>query len=144
MENLRNICIRIMQISQRDVGNLRLQKLLYFIQAYCLLEFSEPAFEERIEAWTYGPVVPTAYFDYKKGLIENILEPIELDERVEQAIQDIIDIFSEWSDYDLVDLTHEYQLWKTKVKGAFTNKEMTNLEILRFHENHLRDTGRAF
>lgn len=144
MENLRNICIRIMQISKGDIGNLRLQKLLYFVQAYCLLEFSEPAFREKIEAWTYGPVVSEAYYDYKKGWIKPSTKIAALDIRVEQAIQDIVEIFSDWSAYDLVNLTHEYQLWKEKVKGAFTDKEMRPSEILNFHENHLVKTGRAF
>ena len=38
--------------------NLRLQKLLYYVQAWSLvLRKSADFFQERIEAWVHGPVV---------------------------------------------------------------------------------------
>ena len=41
------------------VSNLKLQKLLYYVQGFHLAVFGEPLFEEEIEAWMYGPVVPS-------------------------------------------------------------------------------------
>ena len=40
------------------ITNLRLQKILYFIQAYFLKIKKEPCFKENMEAWDFGPVVP--------------------------------------------------------------------------------------
>ena len=40
--------------------NLRLQKLLYYVQGWSLGERGRPMFREEIQAWRYGPVVPAA------------------------------------------------------------------------------------
>lgn len=47
------------------VSNLKLQKILYFIQAYFLIQTNHPCFKESIEAWDFGPVVPDVYKQYK-------------------------------------------------------------------------------
>lgn len=47
------------------ISNLKLQKLLYFAQGYSLALNDEPLFEEEIEAWDFGPVVPEVYREFK-------------------------------------------------------------------------------
>lgn len=47
-----------------NLTNLRLQKLLYYEQGYHLAQFGTPLFDEQIEAWMYGPVVPSVYEHY--------------------------------------------------------------------------------
>lgn len=47
------------------VSNLKLQKILYFIQAEFLVKKDVPCFEQNIEAWAFGPVVPEVYHKYK-------------------------------------------------------------------------------
>lgn len=46
--------------------NLRLQKLLYFAQGWHLARYGKPLFDDEIDAWTYGPVVPSVYNAYKQ------------------------------------------------------------------------------
>lgn len=46
--------------------NKKLQKLLYYAQAWNLVFNDEKLFEENIEAWVHGPVVPVVYHEYKK------------------------------------------------------------------------------
>lgn len=41
--------------------NLKLQKLLYYQQGFHLAVFGIPLFNEDVEAWMYGPVVPDVY-----------------------------------------------------------------------------------
>ena len=48
-----------------SISNLKLQKLLYFIQAHFLLEKDEECFTDNIEAWDFGPVIPNVYYEYK-------------------------------------------------------------------------------
>lgn len=38
------------------ITQLKLQKLIYFVQGISLALFDRPLFEEEIEAWKYGPV----------------------------------------------------------------------------------------
>ena len=46
------------------INNLQLQKILYYIQKAFLVEFGSPAFNDRIEAWQFGPVIPVVYNRY--------------------------------------------------------------------------------
>ena len=50
--------------SNYSISNLKLQKILYFLQAQFLVEFDTPCFNETIEAWDFGPVVPYVYHKY--------------------------------------------------------------------------------
>lgn len=55
------------------VSNLRLQKLLYFVQVEFVKTYNYAAFKEEIEAWSFGPVVPQIYRKYKIFGRENII-----------------------------------------------------------------------
>lgn len=117
-----------------SISNLKLQKLLYFIQAYFLTssENKEPCFREHIEAWDFGPVVPDAYREYKQygsGAIPHIYSYFEFDandiwnsHRIQyddsiicnedkNLINEVIDQFSNYTATDLVALTHDQSPW---------------------------------
>lgn len=53
------------QKNEDPMTHLRLQKLLYFAQAWSLVRFGKPLFEQTFEAWQYGPVVPELYRKYQ-------------------------------------------------------------------------------
>ena len=135
--NVIDVCRHIINYSiVHDYGvyNLKLQKLLYFIQAYFLTnkKDSSPCFDEKIEAWDFGPVVPDAYHEYKQygsGDIPSIESYILFDtdniwnsERVsfvDNIIKDedkllidkVVDKFADYSATDLVSLTHRQSPW---------------------------------
>src|SRR5436305_3443094 len=44
-----------------EITAMKLQKLVYYSQAWSLVWDEEPLFDERIEAWVNGPVVPDLY-----------------------------------------------------------------------------------
>ena len=50
------------------ISNLKLQKILYFIQAYFLMSTLNhtACFQDVIEAWDFGPVVPSVYHEFKQ------------------------------------------------------------------------------
>lgn len=58
------------------ITNLKLQKLLYYIQAYFLLTKQEPCFDDKIVKWQLGPVVLNVYFEYSK----HVNNPLYVDE----------------------------------------------------------------
>ena len=49
----------------RGFSHLKLQKLLYYMQGFCLAKIGAPLFPEDIEAWQYGPVVREVWYDCK-------------------------------------------------------------------------------
>jgi len=53
---------------KRPITNKKLQKLVYYSQAWYLVSTNgeERLFPEKIEAWVHGPVVPSLYSQYKQ------------------------------------------------------------------------------
>lgn len=91
--------------------NLRLQKLLYFAQGWHLQRYGRPLFDAAVEAWTYGPVVPSVYQIYKangnRG-IEGVEAPDD-DAFTPDEFDLLMDVAREYFPYStgyLVDLSH--------------------------------------
>lgn len=114
------------------VSNLRLQKLLYYVQAEFLLEQGIGAFKEEIEAWDFGPVVPEVYHMYKMFGREDIVYPLDMFidsvSEIEKDDRDIIDDVLERSKniptIELVNMTHNEAPWidaYNRGKAGFTN-----------------------
>ena len=53
----------------KSITAMKLQKLVYYCQAWSLIWDEKPLFKENIEAWANGPVVRELYRCYK-GLFE--------------------------------------------------------------------------
>ena len=136
MYNVLDVCRHVINYSNNQdygISNLKLQKVLYFIQAYFLISTPEACFVEQIEAWDFGPIVPEVYNEYKQygsGDIPYITSYIQFDEediwnsaRIDfsdniisdddkKLIDMVVDKFSEYSATDLVTLTHRQAPWK--------------------------------
>lgn len=101
---------------ERPISNLKLQKILYFVQAEFLVGMGEACFDDDIEAWTYGPVVPAVYFEYKIFGSTNI--PDQGDDGFESIsrkdkdhLDAIIDAAAKYSASSLVEITHRQSPW---------------------------------
>src|SRR5271165_1232342 len=59
-----------LKLSQPEAGdtisNLKLQKLLYYVQGYHLAFYGSELFPDPIVAWQYGPVVEGVYHNFKR------------------------------------------------------------------------------
>jgi uncharacterized phage-associated protein len=58
-QEVANYFIRRAHDSGEFISNLKLQKLLYYSQAWHLAIFDRRLFPERFQAWVHGPVIPT-------------------------------------------------------------------------------------
>lgn len=119
------------------INNLKLQKLLYFVNVRNILENGVPLFEESMEKWKYGPVVPDVYHEYKRfgafsistdEMIEEYVEystnpfgeisDLEITEYKSQnventeLIEDTLDALHNLDPFELVDITHAHTPWK--------------------------------
>ncbi len=92
------------------VTNLRLQKLLYFIQKEHLRQpQGDPAFEDDIFAWQYGPVVPNVYYEFSRYAstpIINVEKIGDIDYSIETSIETVVKKYKKVPTWKLVQLTH--------------------------------------
>ncbi|MFA6552580.1 MAG: type II toxin-antitoxin system antitoxin SocA domain-containing protein [Candidatus Paceibacterota bacterium] len=100
---------------REGITNLKLQKVLYFAQAYFLAKLGRPLFSDEIEAWEYGPVVPNIYKKYKSNGSDPIIfedDKSSLSEEDKEIIKKIWATFGGYSASRLVDITHAHTPWK--------------------------------
>lgn len=99
------------------ISNLKLQKLVYYAQGYHLAIFDKPLFNEQIEAWMHGPVVPELYQKFKaygQGAITSVesIDLVHFNEETISFLDEIYSIFNQYSAWSLRNMTHEESPWK--------------------------------
>ncbi len=100
------------------ITNLKLQKLLYYAQAWYLVNYNRRLFEDPIEAWDLGPVVRSIYYKWKRyGSIPIPYNPTGKEEAVLQKhqigfLKEFFRIFSSLSATALVSMSHNESPWK--------------------------------
>ena len=111
------------------VTNLRLQKLLYFAQGWFLARYGKPLFDAPIEAWTYGPVVPEVYHEYKIYSSNGISQDanVSADAFSADEFNLLLDVAREYDSYStsaLVNLTHEHGTpWEQTAQSEIISNE---------------------
>lgn len=66
VQDVAEYIITYSEVKDYGISNLKLQKILYLIQAYSLIHTKKPCFSEDIEAWDFGPVIPEMYRKYRQ------------------------------------------------------------------------------
>ena len=59
-----NFFITIMQGDEERLTNKKINKLLYYVQGHSFLRLGHQFFDEDIQAWDHGPVVPSIYHTF--------------------------------------------------------------------------------
>ena len=113
-----------------SITNLKMQKLVYYAQGFALAIFNAPLFSEDIEAWTYGPVVPELYHEFKQYGGNPIPRPDHFDcsmfsEEEKNLLDNVYSEYGQFSAWRLRDMTHNEPPWKnTQVGSVITHDEM--------------------
>lgn len=91
------------------------------MQGFHLACFGTPLFEDDIEAWMYGPVVPSVYDLYKANGSNNIPLPegdiVELTPEEEDIFNQVYDAYGRFSAFKLMEMTHDEYPWKSTQVG---------------------------
>ncbi len=120
-EYMVSICVE----DKKPISNLQLQKILYFVQkCYLKKDINSPAFEDSIEAWQFGPVVPAVYYRFSGFGAMPITfkypyEQFGISRKDLANIREITENKRECDPWELVDATHKLGgAWDRVYKGG--------------------------
>ncbi|MFD1674943.1 Panacea domain-containing protein [Alicyclobacillus fodiniaquatilis] len=113
---------------KKPVTQMKLQKLLYFIYREFYKKTDKRLFNERFEAWKYGPVLPSIYHEFKQFGADPITayskdskgDSFLLVEspQIKQVIDEVWTQYRSYSGIELSQITHRigtpwYKAWQT-------------------------------
>lgn len=147
-------------IGRRNLTPLKLQKILYYVQGTFLANNNRPLFNEAIQKWQYGPVVPSVYYEFKDYGISHIDRPrrtfsfqqslegglgfqfnefdptrIMQDVNASNIIIRVIQRLIDMGPFDLVNMTHNEIMWsqdQARILSGVRDIEYSNQEIAEF------------
>ncbi len=130
MVNVLDVAAYILE-KQSAMTTLKLQKLIYYSQAWSLVWDEEALFEEQIEAWANGPVVRELYEAhrgrFKIGASDITGDSESLNEWQRETIDAIMESYGPQSSQWLSDLTHNEQPWIEARHGLLPGERGCNV-----------------
>jgi uncharacterized phage-associated protein len=105
---------------QGKMTAMKLQKLVYYAQAWSLVWDDRPLFKNRIEAWAMGPVVPDLYKVHRGAFVVNHWPKGDrgnLTESQRDTIDVVLDFYGKKSSQWLSDQTHQESPWRNARSG---------------------------
>ncbi len=107
---------------QSPITNLKLQKLVYYAQAWNLALLKRELIHEDFQAWVHGPVISNLYNDYRhfswKPIIREDLQEGSLSEIKNEFEPDVLKVLADveyeyfgLEAYQLEKLTHNEDPW---------------------------------
>jgi uncharacterized phage-associated protein len=106
--------INLSHEKQDPISNLKLQKLLYYAQAWYLVFYDNALFNDPIEAWVHGPVVPPIfrqYREYRWAPISRVPTESVASATLEH-IKEVWRVYGKFPAAKLENLTHSEDPWK--------------------------------
>lgn len=130
----------------KPVTNLKLQKIMFFLQGYCLSKYKTPLIDGRFSKWRYGPVEEEVYGDFKyygpapienksiyfnKEKIEFYSEEVNLPNEFKKILQEVISKMLDVETWKLSEIVLSHSSWKDFKDEicAYKAKDYTNEEI---------------
>ncbi len=125
-----------------ELTAMKLQKLVYYAEAWNLAWDGEPLFSENFEAWANGPVVPELYQRHK-GMLKvdaslfGEANSTRFDEVAIENIEKVLSFYGEKAAFELSHMTHQEKPWldargDTPV-GANSNAVITKAAMAEYY-----------
>jgi uncharacterized phage-associated protein len=102
-------------LKKGEMTAMKLQKLVYYSQAWSLVWDEEPLFADRVEAWANGPVVPALY-EVHRGQFKVSRwpqgDPHKLTAAQRETVDAVLGYYGDKTSQWLSDLTHAENPWR--------------------------------
>ncbi len=127
MRRANDVAIYFLSLSDTQEGefisNLKLQKLLYYAQGVHLALHNTQLFNENIEAWAHGPVVPEVYRKYKTYgdnplHLQDTEEVLNFSTNEQEVLDEVYQVYGQFSAWKLREMTHDEDPWKNTPQSA--------------------------
>ncbi|MEN9852272.1 MAG: hypothetical protein RI996_215 [Candidatus Parcubacteria bacterium] len=130
------------------VTNKKLQKLVYYAQAWSLALNNRKMFDEKIEAWVHGPAIREVYSEYKKHGFSSFTKRVNISliETISDKNKLVLD--SVWAVYGKFDgdylemLTHSEMPWQKAREGLSStdnsDNEISTIIMKTYYSDKLR------
>lgn len=140
-----NYFIKKAQEDKKELSNKKLQKLLYYSQAWNYTLSDQKLFDEKIEAWVHGPAIRAVYRKFSEFGWQDLASRITVSENDVSGIssdeQELLDkIWEVYGKYDanyLEMLTHSEDPWQEARKGLepyqASDKAITLTSMKRYY-----------
>ncbi len=116
---------------QGPMSTMKLQKLVYYSQAWHLVWAEEPLFDARIEAWANGPVVNQLY-NFHRGRFNVVTWPVgdagNLSKAETGTIDAVLATYGPLDGRKLSYLTHAERPWRQARQGLGST-DLSDAEI---------------
>jgi len=112
------------------ITNLRLQKLMYYAQAWYLALNGEQLIPDAFEAWVHGPALPAVwerFSGYRWSPISEEVPEHRLPEQVESHLREIMEVYGGLMAWDLERMAHGEDPWRYAREGLPPDEESTNV-----------------
>lgn len=128
--------------------NLKLQKLVYYSQAWHLARIGAPLFPEKLEAWVHGPVEPKLHRRLKPFGFSPVPPPARkpaLTDNIESHLREVFSVYGRYSAWDLERMTHAEEPWITARAGKEpdepSNATIAHAKMAQFYRKLAGETA---
>lgn len=116
---------------KKPISNKKLQKLVYYAQAWSLVFSGRKLFKEPIEAWVHGPAVRSLYVKYKRFGFEPIKEEVKEGEliistKTKELLDNVWKLYGKMDSGYLEMLTHSEKPWQDARNGLQSSESSDN------------------
>lgn len=138
ISNVHDVAVYILE-KEGKMTAMKLQKLVYYSQALGVSIYDTQLFNEEIQAWANGPVVPVLYdshkgkfmvskSDFQKG------DSVNLTADQKSIIDEALEEYRGYSALELSEFTHNEDPWKIArkdISDGESSKSVISIESIR-------------
>ena len=107
--------LQLCEFLSKPITNIKLQKILYFLQIDYYRKFKVRLIKEDFYCWYYGPVLKSVYYEFKKyGIlpITGLTAEIEISDKDAIWLYNSVNRYLQMSLYDLIELSKKSDPYK--------------------------------
>lgn len=138
---------------RKDFTNKKLQKLLYYAQAWSLAIHNKRLFDNKFEAWIHGAALPAVYHRYKEFGFEQISEEYDesefnqLTDQQKELLDEVWEVYGKYDPDYLEAINHAEKPWQLArqdlAMGDRSNAEISEDVMREYYAKRIKEAKEA-